>query len=124
MVGVDLLAIKGCSNREITKEQVGQQCLDGGAGDGDFCSGEGVGDGGGSRSGDGGLGEGFSGGFGFGDDGGCTGEGAGVTDLNSELWRQKGWTAAASKGSAGGLLWSAGQFCTAFCTPVSLRGAG
>ena len=77
VVGVDLLAIKGCSNREITKEQVPQQCLDGGDGDGDFCSGEGVGDGGGSRSGDGGRGEGFGGGFGFGDDGGCTSEGAG-----------------------------------------------
>ena len=74
--GVDLLAIKGCSNREITKEQVAQR-LDGGDGDGDFCSGEGVGDGGGSKSGDGGLGEGFGGGFGFGDDGGCTSEGAG-----------------------------------------------
>ena len=77
MVGVDLLAIKGCSNREMTKEQVRQQCLDGGAGDADFCSGEGVGDGGGSKSGDGELGEGFGGGFGFGDDGGCTGQGRG-----------------------------------------------
>ena len=97
----------------MTKEQVRQQCLDGGAGDGDFCSGEGVGDGGGSKSGDGELGEGFGGGFGFGDDGGCTGEGAGVTDLNSELWRQKGWTAAASKG------WTASAAAAAAATAAA-----